>query len=257
MTTIVADKIPDRVKKMIEDEVTMDEKYMHTDSIQQINLLKLQQSGINIVAGTDAGNIGTMHGPSFWDELASMKRYGLTDKQVLKCATINAAIMLGGQTVFGSIDAGKTADLLILDKNPLEDIMNVKTMKYIIRNGIVMNPDNIIKETPEQLVQRQLNAYNTTNLDEFMATYADSIVLYNHPNTVRVEGKDAMRTRYETFFKRNPNVHCEIISRTVLGNRVIDHEIVTGRSNGENLESVAVYEIENGLIRRVYFIGKK
>jgi hypothetical protein len=65
-----------------------------------------------------------------------------------------------------------------------------------------------------------------------------------------------MLKRYATVFQKNPHLHCETLSRTVLGNKIIDHEKVTGFTDGRVLESVAIYEIQQGLIRKVYFVSK-
>ena len=256
METIPLEKIPEKSRKRITEAETFRKKYAHMDSVTHVNLKKLVKAGVNVAAGTDAGNIGTMHGPSFWTELDIMKQAGLSDAEVLKTATLNAAMMLGKETIFGSVEKGKIADLLIIDKNPLENIQHVRDLKYIIRNGILMEPDNIIKETTEQLVQRQLNAYNAGNIDEFMATYSDSIVVYNHPNSVMLKGKETMRKRYQELFQKNPNQHCELVNRIVQKNCVIDQERVTGRADGKIVEAIAVYEIENKLIKNVYFIRK-
>jgi uncharacterized protein (TIGR02246 family) len=109
-------------------------------------------------------------------------------------------------------------------------------------------------ETPEQLVQRQLEAYNARDVARFAATYAPDVELLQFPNTPQVSGREKMTAMYTQFFASAPKLHCEIVSRTVLGNRVIDHERVTGLPDGKTLEAVAIYEVENGLIRRVTFI---
>ncbi|MEO7462303.1 MAG: nuclear transport factor 2 family protein, partial [Ferruginibacter sp.] len=62
--------------------------------------------------------------------------------------------------------------------------------------------------------------------------------------------KDAMRKNYE-FIEKVPTLHCRLVNRIVEGNMVIDHEEV--KAGGRIMRAVAIYEIENGKIKRVYF----
>ncbi|MBT8270773.1 MAG: nuclear transport factor 2 family protein [Bacteroidia bacterium] len=104
----------------------------------------------------------------------------------------------------------------------------------------------------EKIVQIQLDAYNKRDIDAFMATYSDDIKLYNYPEKLRTDGKTAMRQSYDEFFKRTPDLKASIHKRIVLGNKVIDEEHVT--INGQLYRAVAIYEIEDGLIKKVTFI---
>lgn len=107
-------------------------------------------------------------------------------------------------------------------------------------------------ETPEQLVQRQLDAYNARDIDAFMATYAEEIVLLNFPGTAFSRGQSEMRKRYAVLFENTPNLFCEIKKRIVIGNKVIDQEYV--RINDGFINAVAIYEVHDGLISKVTFI---
>lgn len=111
------------------------------------------------------------------------------------------------------------------------------------------------KSTPEKLVQQQLIAYNARNIDAFLEPYSDDVELYMFPNQLIGKGKDYMRKDYSVMFKDTPNLHCDIKNRTILGNTVIDHEIVSG-FGPSHLEAIAIYEIKNDKIAKVYFIQK-
>jgi hypothetical protein len=115
-------------------------------------------------------------------------------------------------------------------------------------------------ETPEQVVQRQLDAYNARDIDAFMATYSDDIELYNYPNKLVGKGKASMRKTYGYIFSKMTELHCTIVKRIVLGNKVIDQESVKGFPGWKKkgpLEAVAVYTVTNGLISKVTFIRGK
>ncbi|MFC4721255.1 DUF6265 family protein [Geojedonia litorea] len=107
-------------------------------------------------------------------------------------------------------------------------------------------------ENPEAIVQKQLDAYNARDIDAFMATYTDDIILIYFPDTIRSLGSVTMRKNYTEMFNNTPDLFCEIKKRIVIGNKVIDHEYVL--KNGEYINAVAIYEVENGLIKKVTFI---
>ena len=68
-------------------------------------------------------------------ELMLMATGGMPLHDVLRAGTIFGAISIGLDKDLGSIEAGKLADMVVLDANPLQDISNVKRVKYVMRNG--------------------------------------------------------------------------------------------------------------------------
>jgi imidazolonepropionase-like amidohydrolase len=220
------------------------------DSILRANLVKMVNAGIPIATGTDAGNIGTLHASSYYEELQAMKSAGLSNWQILQSSTINGARVLGKETDFGSIEVGKSADLIILEKNPTDDIMNVKSIAHVINKGAIIKIDSLVRSTPEKLVEQQLNAYNDHNLEAFLVPYAEDVDIYTFPDKLQFKGKAEMRKRYQ-FLNNTPDLHCELQNRIVQGNTVIDHERVT--SGGRVFYAVAIYQIVNGKIKTVHF----
>jgi len=106
--------------------------------------------------------------------------------------------------------------------------------------------------TPDSIVQQQLDAYNYQDIDMFLEAYTDDVKLYNYPDQLISEGKEQMRDTYQKLFEDTPDLYAEIENRTVIGNKVIDKEKV--RINGETIHAVAIYEVENGLINKVTFL---
>ncbi len=105
---------------------------------------------------------------------------------------------------------------------------------------------------PVDVVQRQLEAYNARDLERFAATYSDDIAIYRMPVThPAIAGKEQLRAAYRQRFA-SAGLHAEILTRIVLGNKVIDHERVVGIRDTP-LEALAVYEVADGLIRAVWF----
>lgn len=127
---------------------------------------------------------------------------------------------------------------------------------YEVKNGLIATmrfifPDRETNDT-EAVVQEQLEAYNARDIDGFMATYADTIKLYNFPNEVFQESKTKMKEGYGSFFEATSDLHCEIKNRMVIGNKVIDEELVT--MNGSKVHAAAIYEVEDGKITKVTFV---
>ena len=87
-----------------------------------MNLQLLESTGVRIVAGSDAGNIGTLHGPAIHREFELMAAAGMRPAEILVAATKNAAAVMGREADLGTLQKGKYADLVILDADPLRDI---------------------------------------------------------------------------------------------------------------------------------------
>nr|WP_299389153.1 nuclear transport factor 2 family protein [Allomuricauda sp.] len=127
---------------------------------------------------------------------------------------------------------------------------------YEIKNGFIASmrfifPDRETGDS-EAVVQTQLEAYNNRDIDAFMDTYSEDIQLYNFPNMLLQGNRQQMQESYKAFFEKTPNLQCKIQNRIVIGNKVIDHELVTVKDGSIN--AVAIYEVENGKITRVTFI---
>lgn len=100
-----------------------------TFGIQARNLARLSAAGMTIVVGTDGNTPWAPH-----VEMADMVASGMTPAQVIVAATRNGAEFLG-LTDRGTIEAGKTADFIVLDANPLDDITNTRTISAVYLGG--------------------------------------------------------------------------------------------------------------------------
>jgi imidazolonepropionase-like amidohydrolase len=216
------------------------------------NLKKLSDAGVLIASGTDAGNIGTLHASSYLAELKAMQKSGMSNWQIIQASTINGAKILSKENEFGTVSIGKKANLILLENNPIENLDNISQINRVINRGVVFNPNELIKETPTALAQRQLNAYNSRNIEAFLEPYADDVEIYTYPDKLMSKGKDEMRKGYAKMFDNTPTLHCELVGRIVQGNIVIDKERV--QFGKGILEAVAIYHIENNKIKKVYFI---
>ena len=132
------DKVPARIAKLVAAHAAI-----KPPTVAMRNLKRLSDAGITIAMGTDAGNIGTLHGPSVFREMALMQASGLTPLQVLRSATANGAKAMGRDDL-GAIAPGKLADLVLLDADPLVDVGNLSHAERVIKGGVVYEPKALI-----------------------------------------------------------------------------------------------------------------
>lgn len=108
--------------------------------------------------------------------------------------------------------------------------------------------------SPIEVVQQQLDYYNTHNIDSFSSVFAeDAEIFMNIGDTIpAMKGRAEIHSRYGKMFQENPKNKSTLMGRMVQGNFVFDHEWITGRENAFKL--MAIYEVENGLIIRAWFV---
>ncbi len=129
------------------DPVRIQRARAQVDRLRQLastNLLQLHQAGIPIALGTDAGNPMTLHGPSVYAEMEAMQEVGLLPMDVLVAATRHGAQAMGRERDLGTVEAGKVADLLVLDADPSEDIANFRKLRQVIRAGVVHDRTDLL-----------------------------------------------------------------------------------------------------------------
>lgn len=98
---------------------------------------ELHHAAVPLLAGTDMPNACLAAGYSLHDELAALVSAGLTASEALAAATSGAAEFLGLSNTTGSIDVGKSADMVILDKDPLLNIHNTRSIHSVVVGGRV------------------------------------------------------------------------------------------------------------------------
>jgi len=125
-------KLPPRVAQLVDKPPSL-----ATSPVILENLRKVWAAGITVAMGTDAGNIGALHGPAVFREMELMVQAGLTPLQVLRTATVNGAKMMGLEREGGVIATGRLADLVVLDADPLADIGNTSRIHRVVKDGIL------------------------------------------------------------------------------------------------------------------------
>lgn len=106
---------------------------------------RIKQEGGHVVLGSHGDNEGI----GVHNELWALQSGGLTNMQTLQEATIEGARAMGIQDDVGSIEVGKIADLIILNKNPLDDIHNSREIRYVMKAGVLYVGDTLDEIWPE------------------------------------------------------------------------------------------------------------
>ncbi|HEX2630489.1 MAG TPA: amidohydrolase family protein, partial [Chitinophagaceae bacterium] len=108
-----------------------EEEYQNGHILMSKSLKKLMDEGVRVNMGAH----GQIQGIGAHWEIWMMQQGGMTNHQALQTATINPAVSLGLDKYIGSLQVGKLADLIVLDKNPLDNIRNTESIKYTMVNG--------------------------------------------------------------------------------------------------------------------------
>jgi imidazolonepropionase-like amidohydrolase len=96
------------------------------------------------------GSHGQLQGLGYHWEMWALASGGMTPMEVLRCATAYGAEIIGFADDLGSLEPGKLADLVVLDKNPLDDIRNTNTVKYVMKNGELYEGDTLDQVWPRE-----------------------------------------------------------------------------------------------------------
>ena len=112
---------------------------------------------------------------------------------------------------------------------------------------------------PSAIVQRQLDAYNARDVDALLAAYAEDAQLFEHPSRLLASGSAELRERFVARF-REPSLHATLLSRSVMGHIVVDHEEVsrTFPEGPGKIKLVMIYEVQKGRISKAWtIVGEK
>jgi hypothetical protein len=108
--------------------------------------------------------------------------------------------------------------------------------------------------TAERIVQRQFEAYNRRDLDAFVAVHAPNVRVYRYPDSLVIDGRDALRERFAKLFANAPQLRATVDDRITQGDVVIWKETASGMPGGRASTAVSVWEVHDGLITRILFI---
>ncbi|MEO8506838.1 MAG: nuclear transport factor 2 family protein [Betaproteobacteria bacterium] len=106
--------------------------------------------------------------------------------------------------------------------------------------------------TPVEVVQRQVDAYNARDLARFVGNYSETVTVVRMPALEpAIKGKTQFAEFYATQRFNLPDLHAEVVNRIVLGNKVFDHERISGAGEAP-FEIIVAYEVAGDVIERVW-----
>lgn len=143
----------------------------------------LHEAGGRILLGTDTPNPFVVPGFSIHQELQNLVDCGMTPYEAIKTGTKNAAEFLGQKDLFGTVEEGKRADLILVEEDPLEDVANVAK-----RDGVMLRGQWF----PEEKLQNML--------DELVASYTAPKDRFASVPPLTTEGERVFEGRYEMTF---------------------------------------------------------
>ena len=103
------------------------------------------------------------------------------------------------------------------------------------------------------VAQKQLDAYNAQDLDKYVSYFTEDCIVSGLNGTPTETSRDAVKARYAKAFAQCPQNKAELKNRIVVGNTIVDHELVIRSPGGEQFEIIAIYTFRDGLIARVDF----
>lgn len=116
-----------------------EEEYENGHILVSRSAKKLLDNGVKVNMGAH----GQLQGLGVHWEIWMLQQGGMTNLQALQAATSNSAFSLGLDKWIGSLEPGKLADLIVMDKNPLEDIRNTESIRYTMVNGRLYDSETL------------------------------------------------------------------------------------------------------------------
>ncbi len=114
------------------------EKWEHRYKQTFANTAKLYEAGVKLIFGTDIPQLMGNFWHSVMDEVRALKLAGVSNSDILKMATINAAEAIGAEDKIGTIEEGKVADLVLINGNPLQDIESLRDVEMVVKEGRIV-----------------------------------------------------------------------------------------------------------------------
>ena len=142
-------------QNLVGDENYDSAQWAQFNDIRNQLMLRLHQDGPGLLLGSDAPQVFNVPGFSIHHELQAMLRAGLTPREALQLGTLNPARFFGQEGAFGEIAAGASADLMLLDANPLDDLENLRDPA-----GVMVRGQWLSREAIEERLGEMADSYN-------------------------------------------------------------------------------------------------
>jgi imidazolonepropionase-like amidohydrolase len=116
------------------------QKMVDVSAVAKNNIKRAMQAGVKIALGTDAAVYP--HGLNAHELDVFVNQIGMAPLAALQSATIHAAELMGWSAKTGTLEPGKWADIIAVDKNPLDDVGVLQNVKFVMKAGVVYKGGN-------------------------------------------------------------------------------------------------------------------
>lgn len=110
--------------------------------------------------------------------------------------------------------------------------------------------------TPQEVVRAYADAANRHDVEAVLALYSPDIHKYKFPGTLTSEGRESNREKYRKNFAENPDLKVQILDMTVLADKVVSHDLVTGLASGKTSEEIVVYQVDGEHISNILYVER-
>ena len=110
--------------------------------------------------------------------------------------------------------------------------------------------------TPGEVVRAYADAANRHDVEAVLALYAPDVHKYAFPGTLTSQGRESNREKYRKNFAENPDLKVRILDMTVVADKVVSHDLVTGLASGKTSEEIAVYQVDGDHISNILYVER-
>ena len=111
--------------------------------------------------------------------------------------------------------------------------------------------------TPQEVVRVYADAANRHDVEAVLALYAPDVHKYAFPGTLTSQGRESNREKYRKNFAENPDLKVQILDMTVLADKVVSHDLVTGLASGKTSEEIVVYQVDGERISSILYVERR
>jgi len=156
MAKTTLDNWKNRKSQYTDTEDFSESQWEQFNEIRRELIYKLQKEGHGMLLGSDAPQLFNVPGFSIHHEIEGMEKAGLTPLEIIKSGTINPAIYFGEEHNYGEVKEGLSADLILLNDNPLSDLKALKNISGVMVRGQWLSKETIDKKL-EDIAARNAN----------------------------------------------------------------------------------------------------
>jgi hypothetical protein len=140
-----------------------------------------------------------------------------------------------------------------------EDMMATRTLHlaWAAALSVAATLAQAAPATPTEVVRAYADAANRHDVDAVLALYAEDVRKYRFPDSLASEGRESNREKYVRNFTENPDLKVRILDMTVLADKVVSHDLVTGLAGGKTSEEIVVYQVDGDHIRNIVYVERQ